>query len=225
MELNEYFGDWVKVIDTNELNKVIAKLNTIYQVKPIVPDYKDIFKAFTLCKEHDCKVVFLAQDPYPQKGVATGVAFGNKEGTTELSSSLEVIKEAAINYEVPHPPIKFDITLESWAKQGILMLNSALTCEMNKAGSHVMLWRPFISKLLQNLSNNNPGLVYVLFGEQAQTFEPYINKRLNSIIKVHHPAYYSRTHTKMPYWVFTELNKLVKFNFGESIKWYEELLT
>lgn len=221
MELSEYFGDWLTVIDVNELNKVVAKLNTVYQVKPVVPDYKDIFKAFTLCSRHDCKIVFLGQDPYPQKGVATGVLFGNKEGTTELSPSLEVVKEAAINYEIPHPPLKFDVTLESWARQGILMLNSALTCEMSKAGSHVMLWRPFMSKLLQNLSNKETGLVYVLFGEQAQTFEPYINKKVNSIIKVHHPAYYARTHTKMPYWVFTELNKLMRDTYGIPIKWYD----
>jgi uracil-DNA glycosylase len=225
MQLDEYFGDWLKVIDVTELNKAVTKLNAISQVKPIVPAYKDIFKAFTLCSEHDVKIVFLGQDPYPQKGVATGVLFGNKEGTTELSPSLEVIKEAAINYEIPHPPLKFDVTLESWAKQGILMINSALTCEMNKVGSHVMLWRPFISKFLQNLSNSNTGLVYVLFGDQAQTFEPYINKRLNSVIKVHHPAFYARTHTKMPYWVFTELNKMMKDSYGIPIKWYEESLT
>lgn len=225
MGLNEYFGDWLQVIDTDELNKAVSKLNIVCKTKPIAPEYKDVFKAFTLCSMRDCKVVFLGQDPYPQKGVATGVLFGNKPDTPVLSPSLEIIKEAAINNEIPHPPLKFDVTLESWAKQGILMLNSALTCEMNRPGSHVMLWRPFISKLLRNLSNNSPGLVYVLFGEQAQTFEPYINKRLSSIIKVHHPAYYARTHTKMPYWVFTELNKQVKYNFGVSLKWYEEILT
>lgn len=225
MKLNEYFGDWLQVIDINELNKAVSKLNIVCKTKPIAPEYKDVFKAFTLCSMHDCKVVFLGQDPYPQKGVATGVLFGNKPDTPVLSPSLEIIKEAAINNEIPHPPLKFDVTLESWAKQGILMLNSALTCEMNKPGSHVMLWRPFVSKLLRNLSNSSPGLIYVLFGEQAQTFEPYINKRLSSIIKVYHPAYYARTHTKMPYWVFTELNKQVKYNFGVSLKWYEELLT
>lgn len=225
MQIEDYFGDWLEVIDIKELYKVVNRLNVLYQSKPIVPSYNDIFKAFTLCSNQDCKIVMVAQDPYPQRGVATGVAFANKKDTVELSPSLEVIKEAAINYEIPHPPIKFDVTLESWAKQGILLLNSALTCEMNKVGSHTMLWRPFISKLLYNLSNRKSGLVYVLFGEQAQTFEPYINKRLNSIIKVHHPAYYVRTHTKMPYWVFTELNNIMKLNYGVPIKWYDELLT
>lgn len=62
MQLSEYFGDWLKVIDVKELNKVVSKLNIITQTNCIVPAYKDIFKAFTLCTEHDCKIVFLGQD-------------------------------------------------------------------------------------------------------------------------------------------------------------------
>lgn len=223
MQLNECFGDWLKVIDVKELNEALSKLSIIGKTKLIVPAYNDVFKAFTLCSLHDCKIIMLGQDPYPQKGVATGVLFGNKEGTLQLSPSLEIIKEAAIDYGIPHPPIKFDITLESWAKQGILMLNSALTCEVNKVKSHTMIWRPFMGSFLHNLSNFSPGLVYVLFGDQAQTFEPYINKNLNSVIKVHHPAYFARTKTKMPHWVFTELNKMMVDSYGIPIKWYEEL--
>lgn len=224
MQIDEYFGDWLKVIDLKELSTVITRINSVYDVKPVVPAYTNIFKAFTLCSMKDCKAVFLGQDPYPQKDVATGILFGNKKGTIELSPSLEVVKEAVIDYEMPHPPIKFDVTLESWARQGILMINSAFTCEMNKAGSHNMLWRPFVSKLLTNLSNQETGLIYVLFGTQAQTFEPYINKRLNSVIKVNHPAYYARTNTKMPHYIFKEFNKLIKDKYGIPIKWYELII-
>lgn len=72
----------------------------------------------------------LGQDPYPQKGVATGILFGNRKEVDEDNlSSLNVVKEAAINFEVPHYCITFDQTLESWAKQGILMINSALTVD------------------------------------------------------------------------------------------------
>lgn len=223
MHPNDCFGDWLKVIDVKELNGALNKLSNIGKTKSIVPAYNDVFKAFTLCSLHDCKIIMLGQDPYPQKGVATGILFGNKEGTLQLSPSLEVVKEAAVNYEIPHPPIKFDVTLESWAKQGVLMLNSALTCEMNKVKSHTMIWRPFMSSFLHSLSNFSPGLVYVLFGDQAQTFEPYINKNLNSVIKVHHPAYFARTNTKMPHWIFTELNKMMVDSYGMPIKWYEEL--
>lgn len=217
MTLEEYFGDWVKVIDRTLLTKTVNSVNCLYATKRVMPDYSDIFKAFTLTSLHDLKVVFLGQDPYPQKNVATGLLFGNK--CVPLSPSLEVIKEAAINYEVPHNPYTFDITLESWAKQGILMLNSALTVEVNRVGSHTMIWRPFIAKLLENISAINPGVIYVLFGSQAQTFTPYINYN-NIVIKVQHPAYYARTGTKMPYSVFTEVNRLCKEKFGESIQWF-----
>lgn len=220
MSLEEYFGDWLKVIDIPTLNSTVEKVNYQYYTHPVVPKYEDIFRAFTLCSLDNLKIVFLGQDPYPQKGVATGVLFGNKENTLELSPSLEVIKEACIDYEVPHPPIKFDITLESWAKQGILMINSALTCEMNKVGSHVMLWRPFIAKLMKNISEFHPGTIFVLFGNQAQTFEPYINKRFSHIIKIQHPAFFARVGIRMPHELFTKLDSLIKEIYGEPIQWY-----
>lgn len=224
MTLDEYFGDWMKVIDRTELNNVIAKVGQEYRRKPICPAQPDVFKAFRLCSLKNLKIVMLFQDPYPQKGVATGLALANNSKTldSELSPSLKVIKEAVINFEIPHYCITFDQTLESWAKQGILMINSALTVEMNRIGSHVMLWRPFIAKLLKNLSEYNTAIVYVLFGRQAQTFKPYINNRFNHIIKIEHPAYFARSGTKMPHQLFVDISNKVKEIYGVPIKWYEE---
>ena len=224
MTLDEYFGDWMKVIDRTELNNVMAKVGQEYRRKPLCPAQSDVFRAFELCSLKDLKVVMLGQDPYPQKGVATGVLFGNRKEVDEdnLSPSLNVVKEAAINFEVPHYCITFDQTLESWAKQGILMINSALTVEMNRIGSHVMLWRPFIAKLLKNLSEYNTTIVYVLFGRQAQTFKPYINDRFNHIIEIEHPAYFARSGTKMPHQLFVDISNKVKEIYGVPIKWYEE---
>lgn len=213
------FNDWMKVINTSILFKVLNQINP----ENICPKKEDVFKAFTLCSLKDCKVVFLGQDPYPQKGVATGVLFGNSLDTEELSPSLQVIKEAAIDYTKPHNyPIEFDNSLESWAKQGILMINSALTVEVNKIGSHTALWRPFISNLLETLSNYQLGIVYVLFGQQAQTFKPYINPSGNYILKENHPAYYARTGTRMSSDIFKEVNKCLKKQYNEEIVWYTE---
>lgn len=153
--------------------------------------------------------------------MATGVLFGNKEGT-KLSPSLEIVKEACINFEVPHNSIIFDPTLESWAKQGVLMVNSALTCEVNKVGSHTMMWRPFMTKLLKNLSEWDTGIIYVLFGEQAKTLKPYINKNTNIILEEKHPAYYARQEERMPSTVFQEVSKLTKEKYGEPIVWFSE---
>lgn len=224
MTLDEYFGDWMKVIDRTELNNVMAKVGQEYRRKPLCPAQSDVFRAFELCPLNDLKVVMLGQDPYPQKGVATGVLFGNRKEVDEdnLSPSLNVVKEAAINFEIPHNIVIFDQTLESWAKQGILMINSALTVEMNKVGSHVMLWRPFIAKLLKNLSNKEPGIIYVLFGSQAQTFTPYINIRNSIVVKTEHPAWYARTNQKMSSKLFLDINKVLKEKYGEGIEWYQE---
>ena len=220
MTLEEYFGDWMKVIDRNELLRVMNVLDKLYATKLICPNKCDVFKAFSLCSLYDLKVIMLGQDPYPQKDVATGVLFGNKE-RTEISPSLKVIKEACINFEVPHNCVIFDPTLESWARQGILMINSAFTVEMNKVGSHTMLWRPFISKLLSNLSNINTGIIYVLLGQQAETFKPYIGKN-NIVLTEKHPAYYARRDKRMPSTIFEEVSKLTKDKYGTAIKWYQE---
>lgn len=224
MTTEEYFGGWMKVIDKIELNHVMNMLSKEYMIKPVCPKQTDVFRAFKLCPFEDLKVVFLGQDPYPQKGVATGILFGNKKEVLEedLSPSLKIIKEAVINFEIPHNNIIFDQTLENWAKQGILMINSALTVEMNKIGSHVMLWRPFISKLLKNLSESSCSIVYVLFGKQAETFNPYINKKFNHVLKIEHPAYFARNRIKMPHYLFTEIDKKLNDIYGYSIKWYEE---
>ena len=118
MTLEEYFGDWMKVINKSELIKVLDKVGIEYTKKPLCPLQSDVFKAFELCPLKDLKVVMIGQDPYPQKGVATGILFGNKVEVNEdnLSPSLNIIKEAVINYEIPHNCIIFDQTLESWAK-------------------------------------------------------------------------------------------------------------
>ena len=223
--MEEYFGDWMKVIDKEELNKVLKKLKEMYSPtnKSVTPDSMNWFKAFELCPYSSMKVVMIGQDPYPQRGVATGILFGNKKEVREenLSPSLKIVKEAAIDFEIPHNSIIFDQTLESWAKQGILMINSALTVEIGKVGSHTMLWRGFISKLIKKLSEYNTGIIYVLFGEQAKTFKPYIGKN-NIILEEKHPAYYARIEGRMPSTVFKEITKLTKEKYKEPIIWFTE---
>lgn len=132
--------------------------------------------------------------PYPQKEVATGILFANKENTPEdkLSPSLRIIKSSFLKYlHISEKDITFDPTLTYIAKQGVLMINSALTVEMNNPGSHTLIWRPFTSRLFRNLSNMNNRIIFVLFGKQAGTFRPYINSK-NPCIEVPHPAFFMR---------------------------------
>lgn len=211
---------WKSLFDTSTLNSIYLKIK---DEKYLSPNIQDVFKAFYLCPYNDLKVVMIGQDPYPQKDVATGIAFGNFGNTSEedLSPSLQVIKEAAINYEVNRNAYYFDNSLEDWCKQGVLLLNSSLTCRLGQPNSHSLLWRPFISKFLNNLSICHPGLIYVLFGSTAKTFKPYIHN--GHIIEIEHPAWFVRTGKKMPSKLFTDINKLLKTYFDTTIEWYKEI--
>lgn len=222
MTIDEYFGDWMKVLDRNETMKIMGWLRTINK-ETLCPNIKDVFKAFKLCPYNKCRVVFIGQDLYPQRGVAQGVLFGNSSDTPEnkLSPSLQIIKESVINFEIPHNLITFDPTLESWAKQGILMINSALTTEVDKIGVHMMKWRPFMIAFLKQMSMINPGIIYVLFGSQAQILEPYISKN-NYVLKIEHPVYFARTNKKMPYHIWKDINKILYDLYGERIEWFKE---
>ena len=222
MTIDEYFGDWMKVLDRNETMKIMGWLRTVNK-ETLCPNIKDVFKAFKLCPYNKCRVIFVGQDPYPQRGVAQGVLFGNSSDTPEnkLSSSLQIIKESVINFEIPHNLITFDPSLESWAKQGILMINSALTTEVGKIGVHMMKWRPFMIAFLKQMSMINPGIIYVLFGSQAQILEPYISKN-NYVLKIEHPAYFARTNKKMPYHIWKDINKILYDLYGEKIEWFKE---
>ena len=222
MTIDEYFGDWMKVLDRTETMKIMGWLRGINQ-STLCPSIKDVFKAFKLCPYNNCRVIFVGQDPYPQRGVAQGVLFGNSSDTPEnkLSPSLQIIKESVINFEIPHNFITFDPSLESWAKQGILMINSALTTEVGKIGVHMMKWRPFMIAFLKQMSMINPGIIYVLFGSQAQVLEPYINKN-NYVLKIEHPAYFARINKKMPYHIWKDINKILYDLYGERIEWFKE---
>lgn len=224
MTLSDYLGDWLKVIDTKILSRILTILEKEYSNKMITPTQNNVFKAFNLCPYDSLKVIFLGLDPYPQKDVATGILFGNAKNipNNALSPSLQIVKESVIDYTIPKNSIIFDNSLENWCKQGVLMINSALTTEVNKTGSHTMLWRPFISSLLENISYKNSGIVYVLLGSQAQTFTPYINAKFNDILLDKHPAYYARIGEKMSNKIFREIDKLLIHKYGKSIKWFTE---
>lgn len=226
MTIQEYFGDWCRVINTSEANSIMKRLYSSKQV--ICPKLKDIFKAFTLCRLNDLKVVIVGQDPYSniKRGVpvATGIAFGNSNDTLECdySPSLDVLMNSVIDFTMPHGSIIFDPSLEKWEAQGVLLLNSALSCLANNTGSHSLMWRPFIESLLTNLSKFSTGIVYVLMGNEAQSFEGCINARFNYVIKTKHPSWYARNKTTMPSDLWTQINNILIGIYGHGIEWYTE---
>lgn len=219
-QLKDYLGDWISVINPILLTETLKLLKNHTNIVP--NKLSTIFRAFHLCSLHNCKVVIIGQDPYFQKDKATGLAFANSKDTEfdNLSPSLLKLKEALENLYNRNINCNFDPSLEDWEKQGVLLLNSALTVEVNKPSSHIMIWYKFMHAFVKQLSLWEPGLIYVLLGTEAKTFKKDI--LYGDIIVENHPSYYARINKQMPYSLFLKINSLMKLKYNTQINWINE---
>ena len=196
-------------------------LHTLYDEreagKRFTPPLKQVFRAFEECPVSDLKIIMIGQDPYPHLGVADGIAFscGN---TQKPQPSLDQML-AAINKTVyPGELVEHDPDLTRWANQGVLMLNSALTCQVDRVGSHYDIWHDFIMYVIDMLSLTNSGLIFCLLGAKAQELESVISNS-HYILKASHPASAAYTKTQ---WdcnnLFNETNRIIEQNNGPEFK-------
>jgi uracil-DNA glycosylase len=171
-------------------------------------------------------VILLGQSPYAtfKEGIpiADGLLMGCSK-TNILQPSLqqfynacerELFNGLALSY-------KKDPDVTYLAKQGVLMLNAALTTEINKPGSHLLIWEPFMKYLFTEVMSG-VNVPIVLLGKDAQKIEKYISP-FTHIIKLSHPA--SASYAKEDWdakGMFKEINEVLKYNNGESIQWMEE---
>jgi uracil-DNA glycosylase len=189
-------GDWEPFFQTIfSDNEIIVNLNTVNEYykftkdnmgPKIYPEQKNVFRAFKECPYRNLSVVILLQDPY-YNGSATGIALANESRTPILSASLQIVKDTVSKTIYHGHNFDFDPSLKKWANQGILLLNTALTVEEGKPGSHIKLWSVFTKKLLQKLSYTNSGITYCLWGGHAKNFIGDIYPVSNTILTSSHP--------------------------------------
>lgn len=145
------------------------------------PKEQNILKALELCNEP--RVVILGQDPYHGKDEAIGLAFGTN--ALKIPPSLRnILKElkADLNIECQN------LSLDGWANQGVLLLNTVLTVSPNKPGSHFDIgWELYTDKIIEDLSKKG-NIVFILWGKKAQAKKHLINPDINSIIESNHPS-------------------------------------
>jgi len=140
------------------------------------PPFKDVFNAFKECAYDNLKVVIVGQDPYPQLGSADGLAFScSKKGKAE--KSLQYINKAL---DTNHTDLRI------WANQGVLLINTAFTVEVNKIGSHYNLWKPFTTYLFNKLNKKKKDTIFILMGKKAEEWETLLPDC--KILKCSHPA-------------------------------------
>lgn len=185
---------WNKILSILEKDEKLIELNTtILPNIQYYPNREDIFNVFSMPVQ-DIKVVILGQDPYPNEGQAIGYAFAVSQ-ESKIPASLRVIEyelfedlEGFENVKLFNEDNPEWRTLEHWREQGVFLLNTALTVEAKKAGSHLKYWESFIKEIINFISTNTHNCIWLLWGNKAQSYIPYINNTNNVILKAPHPA-------------------------------------
>lgn len=220
------WADMLKAfILSDDFDKIITDL--VAQVddgKRFTPQLKYVFTAFEECNWEDLKVVVLGQDSYPTLGVATGIAF-DCSFTDKEQPSLKYLNDAIERTVIDSSPRSTD--LRYLANQGVLLINCALTCELNKPGTHYKIWESFIAYLLDTITSKKKDIVFILMGKKAQDTGELIYDKSDKPetghykLEVSHPA--SASYNKLSEWdckdVFNETNKILIKNDRTTIKW------
>jgi uracil-DNA glycosylase len=183
----------------------------------IFPPGPFIFAAFNITPLESVKVVILGQDPYHGKGQAHGLCFSVPHGITPPPSLINIFKEIRDDLGIPVPAHG---NLQSWAEQGVLLLNATLTVRANQPGSHQNKgWEMFTDTVIRKLSLEREGLVFLLWGKFAQAKEYLIDTDKHHILKSAHPSPYSANAGFFGCRHFSKTNEILKKQGKKEINW------
>lgn len=157
--------------------------------KTIYPPGSLIFQAFSLTPFEKVKVVIIGQDPYHGAGQAMGLSFSVPNGVTLPPSLLNIYKELRQDIGLPIPSHG---NLSTWAAQGVLLLNAALTVRANEPNSHAQIgWHDFTDAVIRKISEQREGVVFMLWGRFAQEKQLLIDGLKHLVLKAAHPSPFS----------------------------------
>lgn len=202
-------------IFSSDFDEILTNLWNLTTIdKRFTPPIKDIFKAFEECPYDKLKVIIMSPDPYPQLGIADGIAFSCSK-TNNLQAALQYMFKELNESQWD----SFDPDLKRWSNQGILMLNTALTVQVSKTGTHHEIWKSFTAYLLDWLNNFNTGLIYVYMGKKVEEWSEITNDN-NHKFFIKHPASAAYNGGK---WdcnsIFQRISTLTHKINGEHINW------
>lgn len=208
----------LKSKETETLSNFLKKERILYKV---YPESQNVFRAFKLCPLKSLRVIIIGQDPYHTPGLATGLAFGVPKTSKYLPPSLvNIMKEVKRDY-YKNQEFNPNWSLESWAAQGVLLLNTALTVREKEPLSHKRNWENFVKETISLINNNFVGLIFLLWGNEAQKYKELINENLHHILEAGHPSPLNRTNPFVGCSHFTKVNEIIYNQNGKEfeIKW------
>ncbi|PID66008.1 MAG: uracil-DNA glycosylase [Gammaproteobacteria bacterium] len=182
----------------------------------IYPPAEQVFNAFKKTEFCQVKVVILGQDPYHGKGQANGLAFSVNKGIAIPPSLINIYKEIADDIGATPPPHG---DLSHWADQGVLLLNTVLTVQANRANSHRKQgWEEFTDAVIRSLNQAPQHIVFLLWGKPAQSKVPLIDTR-HSIFTAPHPSPLSAYRGFFGCQHFSKTNQALIQHWQDPIRW------
>ncbi len=183
----------------------------------IYPPGSLMFSAFNLTPFNKVKVIILGQDPYHGTKQAHGLCFSVPVGVKNPPSLKNIFKELSDDLGIE--PSESG-NLESWAKQGVLLLNATLSVRANQAGSHQNRgWETFTDSVISTLSEKKSGLIFILWGNYAKAKEKLIDTDKHYILKAAHPSPFSAYSGFFGCKHFSKTNEILKNSGFPEIDW------
>ncbi len=185
--------------------------------KIIYPPGHQIFNAFYQIPFGKVKVVLLGQDPYHNKGQAHGLSFSVPHGVPSPPSLINIFKELKTDLGIEIPATG---NLESWASQGVMLLNASLTVRQNEPGSHSKIgWLQFTDTVIKKLSEQKEGIIFLLWGKFSQEKQSIIDETKHFVLKAAHPSPFSADKGFFGCRHFSKTNELLAKQKKEPINW------
>lgn len=185
--------------------------------KTIYPPGPLIFNAFNSTPFDKVRVIILGQDPYHGAGQAHGLCFSVQPGIKPPPSLVNMYKElkSDVPFEIPTHGC-----LQKWTEQGVFLLNAILTVEANKPASHQKRgWEEFTNAVIQKLSKECNGLIFILWGNFAQQKSVLIDENKHTILKAAHPSPFSAYNGFFGCKHFSKTNEILKAKGEIEINW------
>ena len=196
--------------------KLVLFLNNENNSKIIYPNKEDLFKALKYTDYKDVKVLILGQDPYHGEGEANGLCFSVNSSIKNPPSLQNIFKELKEDLSID----RNNSDLTDWAKQGILLLNTVLTVEKDKAFSHRNQgWELFTDSIIKKLNERKEPIVFLLWGNAARSKKELITNKNHFIIESAHPSPLSYNKGFKGSKPFSKVNKCLKSVNIDEINW------
>lgn len=213
--------EWDKVLEeefsSSEYLKLREFLKQEYSSKTIYPSMYNIFNSMKITPFSGVKVVLLGQDPYHNQGQAMGLSFSVPKGVDVPPSLVNIYKEIKAETGLDMPS-HGDLT--GWAKQGVLLLNAVLTVREHQANSHKGKgWESFTDSIIKKISEKKEKVVFLLWGANARSKKPLIDKEKHLILECAHPSPLSAYNGFFGCGHFVKTNEYLKSNGIEPIDW------